>query len=409
MYSKIQQFEPLIPTETGPLEDLALEVSMTSSKVAGSLPEQTLDGIRELLRIVNSYYSNLIEGHNSHPIDVERAMKADYSANQDKGDLQKESLIHISLQKEIEGWLDAKPEIEVTSPQFLCTIHKEFYDQLPDRFRWVKGDDDMEPAWVEAGALRARQVVVGNHLPPVAESLPAFLERFNQFYKPQNFHGTRAVVALAAAHHRLMWIHPFLDGNGRVARLFTDAYFRRIGILGYGLWNVSRGLARRSDEYKTMLAAADFHRENDLDGRGNLSERTLKEFCQFFLQVCLDQSEFMTSLLSLSGFLERLDGYVSLRANGLVADEKGIKIESLHDRAGLVLRETAIQGEISRGKVFELIEMSERSGRTVLRALMDEGLLIPSADSHKSAVRLGFPAHVAEYWFPKLFPQASFR
>lgn len=403
MYTEIHQFEPLIPSENGELDDLALELSMTSSKLVGGLPPQTLDGIRELLRIVNSYYSNLIEGHNTHPIDVERAMKADYSQNEDKRDLQHESLIHIGLQEKIEAWLSARPNLDVTSADFLCAIHKEFYEQLPDRLRWVEGDG-MKPAWVEAGVLRDRQVVVGKHLPPIAESLPEFLRRFNEFYNPTNFHGTRPIVALAAAHHRLMWIHPFLDGNGRVARLFTDAYFQRLGILGYGLWNVSRGLARKGSEYKGLLAAADLHRENDLDGRGNLSERTLKEFCRFFLEVCVDQTRFMGSLLSLDNFFERLDAYVSMRSNGLVLDEKGVKAEPLHSRAGSVLREAAIHGEISRGRVFELIEMSERSGRLILKSLMEEGILMPSSESHKSTVRLGFPAHAAGYWFPKLFP-----
>jgi Fic family protein len=403
MYSEISQFEPLMPAESGELEDIAFELTKRSATLAGQLPPETLAGVRELLRIVNSYYSNLIEGHNTHPIDVERAMRADYSNNEDKRALQKESLIHIDLQRKIAEWLENDPELDVAAPDFLRRIHREFYEQMPEKLRWVKGDN-MELEWVEAGEFRNRQVAVGAHLPPVADSLNAFLDRFDEFYKPGKMHGLKPIVALAAAHHRLMWIHPFLDGNGRVARLFTDAYFCRTGLSGYGLWNVSRGLARRSAEYKKFLAAADFPREGDLDGRGNLSNRTLTEFCRFFLEVCHDQAEFMNSLLSLADFLGRLEKYVSMRENGLVVDEKGITAEPLHARAGLVLREAAISGEIARGKVFEIIEMSERSGRNILKSLMDEGLLVPSRDSHKSTVRLGFPAHAAGYWFPKLFP-----
>jgi Fic family protein len=406
MYSKISQFEPLMPAETGELEDIAFELTKRSAILSGQLPPETLAGVRELLRIVNSYYSNLIEGHNTHPIDVERAMRADYSNNEDKRDLQKESLIHIDLQRKISDWLENDSKLDVSTPDFLRRIHREFYEQMPERLRWIKGDN-LDPEWVEAGEFRTRQVVVGAHLPPIADSLNAFLDRFDEVYRPGKMHGLKPIVAVAAAHHRLMWIHPFLDGNGRVARLFTDAYFCRIGLSGYGLWNVSRGLARRSAEYKTFLAAADFPREGDLDGRGNLSNRTLTEFCRFFLEVCYDQTKFMNSLLSLGDFLERLEKYVSLRANRLVVDEKGLTSEPLHPRAGLVLREAAISGEIGRGKVFEIIEMSERSGRNILKSLMDEGLLVPSRDSHKSAVRLGFPAHAAGYWFPKLFPPTA--
>ena len=66
----------------------------------------------------------------------------------------------------------------------------------------------------------------------------------------------RRVIGVAAAHHRLLWIHPFLDGNGRVTRLFSHAWLRELGI-GSELWEISRGLARQVDEYKKMLATAE--------------------------------------------------------------------------------------------------------------------------------------------------------
>lgn len=75
-----------------------------------------------------------------------------------------------------------------------------------------------------------------------------------------------------------------------MARLFTDAYFLRSGVGGYRLWNVSRSLARRRDSYRAHLAAVAAPCEGDLDGRGNLSDRTLTKFYTFFIQVCLDQA-----------------------------------------------------------------------------------------------------------------------
>lgn len=328
-------------------------------------------------------------------------MKNDYSTNREKRDLQIESQIHIEVQKKIHALLSGNFDANVTSAEFLRWIHREFYEQLPERLRWVKGDDN-ETAYVEAGATREHYVIVGNHVPPAYDALDGFLKRFDEFYNPEEMHGLRPIVALAAAHHRLMWIHPFLDGNGRVTRLFTDAYFQRIRLSGYGLWNVSRGLARRRDEYKQFLAAADAKRESDLDGRGNLSDRTLTEFCRFFLEVCLDQTEFMNNLLALDGFLERLEKYVSLRNAGLIANEKGEKLSHLNPRTAEVLKRVATLGEIPRGEVFKVIGMSERTGRTILRNLLDEGLL--TSKSEKSPVRLGFPVAAAGFWFPELYP-----
>ncbi|HKG98218.1 MAG TPA: hypothetical protein VKA97_10405, partial [Pyrinomonadaceae bacterium] len=67
---------------------MAREVVAASSRLEGRLAPATLTEIRALLRVVNSYYSNLIEGHSTHPVDIERAMRHDYSADPDKRDLQ---------------------------------------------------------------------------------------------------------------------------------------------------------------------------------------------------------------------------------------------------------------------------------------------------------------------------------
>lgn len=375
MYTSITQFEPLFPAKTGELEDIAREVVAASARLEGRLAPVVLDEIKKLLRVINSYYSNLIEGHSTHPIDVERAMRNDYSSDQDKRDLQLESLIHIEVQEKIAARLIEAPDENVVSANFLRWIHGEFYEKMPERLRYVKGEGG-EKAFVEAGRLRSRFVAVGSHVAPAHESLDAFLARFEEAYNPARMHGLRPLIALAAAHHRLMWIHPFLDGNGRVARLFTDAYFMKIKLGGYGLWNVSRGLARRRDDYKSYLAAADFHREGDLDGRGNLSDRTLTEFCRFFLEICLDQAEYMNNLLSLNNFLERLEKYVALRNAGLITGNKGEPLPALHPRVAAVLKALAIGGEMPRGEVFQIIEMSERKGRNILKELLEEGFII---------------------------------
>ncbi len=108
------------------------------------------------------------------------------------------------------------------------------------------------------------------------------------------------IIAIASAHHRLNYIHPFTDGNGRVSRLMSHAMALEAGIGGQGLWSVSRGLARGlSDrgEYKRMMDMADTPRRGDRDGRGNLSEAALKTYCEWFLKVTLDQITFSAKLV----------------------------------------------------------------------------------------------------------------
>ncbi|MDP2724671.1 MAG: Fic family protein, partial [Syntrophales bacterium] len=197
-----------------------------------------------------------------------------------------------------------------------------------------------------------------------------------------------------------MWIHPFLDGNGRVARLFSEAYFIRIPVHGFGLWSVSRGLARRNADYKATLARADAPRRNDLDGRGNLSNEGLIKFCRFFLEVCLDQVEYMGGLLRLEELVERIKRYVQLRSSGMIpgpAGKKELKTESTR-----MLQEVLVQGEATRGAVIEASGLKERTGRNLLGQLINEGLLV--SDTPKGEVRPGFPIHAAGWFFPDLYP-----
>ena len=400
MRSQIHQMTPLLPEGADELQDRALEVIQKSAALGNRQHAVTLTALRELLRIINSYYSNLIEGHNTHPHDIVRAMQKEYDSEPANRNLQLESVAHIAVQREMEQTLREEAEINIAGREFLCSLHRAFYRQLPEEFRVVKNPETGRERLVAPGELRNEPVKVGHHEPPRHDTLDALLDRYGEWYPPDRHHGAAKLVAAAAAHHRLMWIHPFLDGNGRVARLFTEAYFSVIPVHGFGLWSVSRGLARRNVDYKAALARADAPRRNDLDGRGNLSNEGLIQFCRFFLDVCRDQVEYMGGLLRLEELLERVKRYIDLRRSGIIPGPTGK--QGLRGEAGRMLQEVLVQGEATRGAVVGASGLKERTGRNLLRQLTDEGLLV--SDTPKGGVRLGFPIHAAGWFFPDLYP-----
>src|SRR6266446_10821778 len=87
----------------GALTDVAIELAAKSAGFRRSLPEGVLTALADLVRAMNCYYSNLIEGHDTHPVDIERALRHDYSGDARKRDLQLEAKAHIVVQKWIDG------------------------------------------------------------------------------------------------------------------------------------------------------------------------------------------------------------------------------------------------------------------------------------------------------------------
>lgn len=395
------QFTPFLPEQTEDLEDLALEIIKKSAALGARQHQITLSSLKEMLRVINSYYSNLIEGHNTHPRDIVRAMRQDYDDEPAKRNLQLESVAHIRCQQLMEARLRDESDLLVTSGNFLTFLHSEFYHRIPEDFLVVTDPETGKKSCVVPGKFREKEVVIGRRVPPCHNELPTLVDRFAEVYRPDRHHGAKKLLAAAAAHHRLMWIHPFLDGNGRVARLFTEAYLLKISIEGFGLWSISRGLARKSTAYKSALSLADEARRNNLDGRGTLTNKGLTDFCRFFLEACLDQVDYMGSLLQLDGLIDRIQGYINLRNNNIASGSAGAS--PLRVEAGRMLQEVLLHGETARGAVVRASGLKERTARNLLAQLLEEGLLL--SDSAKGVVRMGFPIHSTGWLFPELYPR----
>ena len=386
----VSQMGPLLIAEgsrhRATLTDLSVELAAKASGFRASLPQGLLAALADMVRAMNCYYSNLIEGHDTHPIDIERALKSDYSQDQAKRNLQLEAKAHIAVQTWIDsGELDSK----AATAQAAREIHRRFCELLPDELLWTTEPDTGEKLRVEPGIPRVRDVKVGRLVPVSPGAVPRFMQRFEDVYTPLG--KAEAILATAAMHHRFLWKHPFLDGNGRVARLLSHAQFLSLLDTG-GVWSIARGLARNVGQYKNLLANCDLQRRNDLDGRGNLSEEALVEFTRFFLETCLDQVSFMENLMQ----PERL------RARVLVWAEEETRLGNLPQRAGQILEAILYRGQLPRAEAAALLGVPDRTARRVTSALLQQGVLV--SETTKTPLRLAFPARLAGRWMPGLFP-----
>lgn len=371
------------------LTDLALELAAHSTGFQRSLPEGVLTALASLVRSMNCYYSNLIEGHDTHPVDIERALRNDYSTDADQRNLQLEARAHITVQKWIdEGGLRG----DTVSPKGICEIHRRFGNLLPPELLSVEEPQTGEKTVVVPGTFRQRDVKVGQHIPVSPGALQRFMGKFEKAYS--DLGKTETLLAASAAHHRLLWIHPFLDGNGRVARLMSHALLLETLDTG-GVWSVARGLARNVSSYKSHLAGCDHTRRNDLDGRGNLSEEGLAAFTRFFLETCIDQVKFMEELVQPDRLRDRILRWA----------EEEVHAGALPKKAGRILEAILFRGELPRGDVPGLLDASERQGRRVVSALVDRGVVV--SESTRAPLCITFPAILATRWMPGLFPEKT--
>lgn len=394
LYTNPAAMEPLLPAVgEGPLGDLTSEILRKSGSLSAQIPSAVVrHRAAKLVQQMNSYYSNLIEGHKTLPRDIERALAKDFSTNPDERANQYLNKAHIEVEDLMLTRLRSEPELSIHSPEFICWLHGEFYRRLPEELHW-SSDRSGRKRKIEPGVLRNFEVDVGQHQPPHHKALPDFMRRFQQAYESKDILATKQLVALAAAHHRLAWIHPFGDGNGRVIRLHSHAGIVKAGADSFGLWTLSRGLARERQSYYKHLSVADQRRWNDLDGRGNLSDCGLSDFCLFILRTMLDQIEFMSSLFQFDVLTKRIDAYFQVERVDLPVKARA--------RLSRLLRACLIEGEVQRGRAGEILGMSSSGARIITRLALREGLL--HFPSEKGPLSLAFSSKILESFFPKLY------
>ena len=376
------------------IADAIAALSSASAALGARLHPATAANLCDLVRLMNCYYSNLIEGHNTRPRDIARALVGDLDEDEGRRNLQIEAAAHVRVQEKIDRLAADDRLPEPASRDFIRWLHAEFYRDAPEAMLSIKsahGECRMAPG--EWRSAPEHDVAVGRHIPPSSRSVEPFMAHFERRYRFEGTGPAARILAMAAAHHRLNYIHPFPDGNGRVSRLMSHAMALKAGIGAQGLWSVSRGLARGLDsrrEYKTWMDRADTPRQGNLDGPGNLSRSALVDFTLWFLKVCLDQVIFMGELFDLDNLDARLARHVE-------------RSDRLKPEAARLLREALIRGRIDRGEASRITGLPERTARRVLRDIVDAGLL--ASATPKGPVSLRFPVDTLEGLFPRLYPE----
>jgi Fic family protein len=394
-------FTPIYPQilsgqEHSDLIEKADEIIYKTATLRGTTSPIVIDAIKKLLRIVNCFYSNKIEAEDTHPVDIEKAMKSEFLDDKKNQSLQRLALAYIHTQIELEEMInDGKPNFFDIST--ILQIHKSFYSQ-DGMESFLKIERDGKPPYImRPGYLRDINVAIGNHIAPEYETIEDSLKQMLHLYKLRaNLSKSSRLIDVLSFHHRLAWIHPFPDGNGRTSRLIMDALLRAILGEGYGLWNISRGLSRNLKDYKNALKYADFPKLDSHDGRGALSEKYLHEFVAFMLDICLDQIDYMHKCLRLDSLALRIEYFCAQKR------AEPSTIGKVPNGVEAILKELLLKGEIKRGEVRVIAKLGDRQATNLIGWMLRDEMI--SSPSTKGVLRINFNSHMGSFLFPELVP-----
>ena len=390
------QIEPLLPDYTNPsLRAKAEQIIALSGKFENALHPIAFGRILELIIPMNIYYTNLIENVDTNPIDIHNAiLSKEQLSDSSYRDRISDSEILIDLEKSLLKSIVLESEKKAyLSFDFIQKLHEQFFENVPSEKRFVLSTQD-EPIKIEPGKFREMGAKVHKHVAPVPEDIPSLMLHFQNMYGTTRFHSKiERLMNIAAQHHRLLYIHPFMDGNGRTTRLQTDVALFSEG-LSNGLWMPSRGFARGLETYREKLSEADLTKTNASDGKGVLSQRKLDEFCDFFFDVCIDQMEFMSDKLKV-GTLQ--DNYENM-LNYFVS-KKAFPSEAI-----LPLKHAFEFGQIKKIDFQRLYGKSDKPAKELGKKLVSLGFLRENRKDVKKPYEIGLPIHAALFLFPEMYP-----
>lgn len=193
---------------------------------------------------------------------------------------------------------------------------------------------------------------------PDSELVPSLVQELLDFlnHAPGDM---PVVVKGAMAHLNLVMIHPFSDGNGRMARCLQTLVLARGGVLAAPFSSIEEYLGRNTRAYYEVLAEA---------GGGNWQPaRDARPWIRFCLTAHYRQA---ATLLLRTKELQRLWETLELE----------ISKRGLPERTILALADAANGLRIRNATYRPVAEVSDQVASRDLKSLVEQGLLVPKGE-----------------------------
>ncbi len=386
-------FYPLIPVgEKGQIKTDILKKAQNlcigSAKLSSLCNEQFSQSLEKLWLICDSYYMNGLENQDIKIEYIYSATNSHFDSNAKIKNLQSLSLSFMETKKYFRT--HASFYDNPYAKELISDIHERFYF-ANNMESFLKLSSKGKTYTMQPGVIREMDVMRRGEQSLEASLLNAVLHYFEDSYFPslKEDIATRLIYAICA-YHRLLWMHPFLFANERIANMFLDFLFSYIRVDGGGLWSLARGIKRHKKEYMEALLKAD--KKSNVYGRGELCEKGLEEFVCFMLDVCNEEIEF--GLKNFPKIPQRLHNYVKLSQSGFFDQDP------LPKHSELLFEKLLVYGEFPRGEIKNLIGKQDRASTYFTKRLSELGFIY--SDTPRGNLKMNFNLHLASKLFPEL-------
>ena len=320
-------------------------------KLGGPVPPYIFFQLKNIFQIFESLGSARIEGNNTTLAEfVEKIIEDPSKESTDEG--MKEI---YNIERAI-GFIEKQVgKTTKFSRALISEIHKIIVDGLTMP---PKGEGSRYP-----GELRPINVTIkkSNHIPPEKIKVPEYFDELLNFVN-QSIDSQYHLLVIAVSHHRMAWIHPFDNGNGRLIRMFTYALLIKQGfqVKSGRILNPTAIFCMDREKYYDMLELADTGEE----------EKVL-EWCLYVLEGLRLEIEKIDKLLDLQFMVST----ILLPMLAYALERQHITKREFKILSAVVKSEKMSVKSINLEKIIGEESPVQRS--RILKRLKDKNMLIP--------------------------------
>ena len=321
-----------------------IEEAHASLRLYVNRPRRWLGSLRRLSFARALQGSNSIEGYNASLDDAVAAVEGEELLDADQ-----------ETRAALRGYRDAMTYVLQLANDPYYDLNEALLKSL--HFMMTGYDLSKDPGRWRPGTIYVRNDVTGEivYEAPDPELVPQLMNELVHTLHPSG-PATHVIVRAAMAHLNLVMVHPFRDGNGRMARCLQTLVLAREGILAQQFCSIEEYLGRNTQAYYDVLARV---------GAGRWQpERDALPWVRFVLTAHLRQARTMLRRIRES---ERL-------WHGL---DEAARRADLPERVIVALFDASMGFRVRNATYRHMADLSEQVASRDLKAIVDAGLLLP--------------------------------